>query len=558
MSRLAALAVVSLLFAACAAPTAPSERAAPQEKQYGGALQYASQTPPDGLYWFDLGTIGGRGRPMASSQIWNGLINFELVDPEADYRADGKYAGELAESWSQLDPRTYLFNLRRGVKWHDGADFTSKDVVWSWAHWGDRTSDRRLRTVADNTEKIEAVGTHQVRLVLKKGDPDFLTEVALPDFKILPAHVAENAGNPTGDALKELYEKTVIGTGPMKLRTFDRRRHLETERFEDYWRGRPYLDGTRCVFGLERSGVQAAFIARELDFASLDDRVQFDTIKGVAPDTKRMRYISAHNWGLQFNVQRKPFEDVRVRRAVHLAMDRQKLQDAATFGEGLIPAPAPILPTLTRAGWGMPIDEAMKLPGWRQPKEQDLAEAKRLLAEAGYPNGFKTAIIFRRGISHPTTQTEPVASQLKAIGIEAEAKVMEPGLYADQVYNRKDFEVINDGMTAGYAIASTAYSKFHSKGASNYGQVNDPELDRLIEAAMGEPEREKRNQLFIQMQRIITDKVYYAPIVTLAQFVALQPWVYELFPSQSVSPELLDAARLWMDVNTMPEGRRKW
>lgn len=134
---------------------------------------------------------------------------------------------------------------------------------------------------------------------------------------------------------------------------------------------------------------------------------------------------------------------------------------------------------------------------------------------------------------------------------------MEPGIYADQIYSRKDFEVINDGMTASYSIASTAYSKFHTKGASNYTNLSDPELDRLIEASQGEQDREKRNQLFKQMQRIIVDKVYYTPIVTLSQFVAVQPWLYDLFPSQSVSPELLDAARLWMEVDKMPSGRRK-
>jgi len=494
---------------------------------------------------------------MAASQIWDGLINWELITPETDYQAEAKYAGALAESWTQPDARTFVFNLRRGVKWHDGAEFTSKDVIWSLARWGDRGSDRRLRTFVENMDTAEALGTHQVRVVMKQADPDRLAGLARPDHKILPAHIAEAAGNPTGDALRVLYEKNVVGTGPFKLRTFDRQRHLETERFEEYWARRPYLDGTRTVFGLERSGMQAAFIARELDFVSLDDRVQFETVKAVAAEAKKLTYVTGHNWGLQFNVQRKPFDDIRVRRAVHLAIDRQKLLDAVTFGEGMIAGPPPILPTLTKAGWGISQEDYMKLPGWRQPKEQDLAEAKRLLAEAGYPNGFKTAIYYRAGISHPTAQSEPVASQLKAIGIDAEVRRTEPAIYADQIYVRKDFEIINDGMTSGYAMAAEAYSKWHSRGASNYSQINDPDLDRLIEAALGEADAKKRNELFTQMQRIIVEKSYFAGIVTLAQYVAMQPWVYDFFPSWSVSPELLDASRLWLEVAAMPEGRRK-
>ena len=75
---------------------------------------------------------------------------------------------------------------------------------------------------------------------------------------------------------------------------------------------------------------------------------------------------------------------------------------------------------------------------------------------------------------------------------------------------------------------------------------------------LAEADKQKRNQLFTQMQRIIAEKAYYSPVVTLAQFVGVQPWVYEFFPSQSVSPEILDASRLWMDVGSMPAGRRRF
>ncbi len=538
-------------------PRAPGGDAAPVEKEYGGVFQYATQAVPDGLYWFDEGTSGRRGRPMAANQIWDGLITYELVTPEIDYRASGKFVGSLAESWNQPDPKTFVFNLRRGVKWHDGTEFTSKDVLWSLARWGDQTSLARLRAMNRKFEQVEAPNPHQVRITLKQPDLEFIQDLAISETKILPAHVAEKAGSPAGDALRTLYERNVVGTGPFKLRAFDRQRHLEAERFDEYWARRPYLDGTRTVFGLDRSGMQAAFITRQVDYVSLDDRVQFETVKAAATDAQKMSYPTGHNWGLQFNLQRKPFDDVRVRRAVHLGIDRQKLLDAVTFGEGLIAGPAPVLPTLSRAGWGMPPEEYMKLPGWRQPKEQDLAEAKRLLAEAGYPNGFKTVMHYGRGNSHPTTQAEPVASQLKSIGLDVEVRVVEEGIYADQVYVRKDFEMINEGVTAGYNMVTAAYAKWHSRGTANYSQVNDPDLDRLIEAALAEADDKKRNPLFTQMQRIIVDKAYYAPIVTLAQFVAVQPWVHDFFPSWAVNPELLDASLLWVQVGTMPELRRK-
>ena len=97
LTRWLAVLAVGILLTACAPSPgpegAPAGDAGKQEKQYGGVFQYASQSPPDGLYWYDLATIGSRGRPMSASHIWQGLINYDLVDPEADYEASGRYGG---------------------------------------------------------------------------------------------------------------------------------------------------------------------------------------------------------------------------------------------------------------------------------------------------------------------------------------------------------------------------------------------------------------------------------------------------------------------------------
>ena len=419
--RKAILALPLLLTAMACAPSAAQNT--PQEHgmtpQYGGVMQSASNPVPGGLYWYDVVAAGGGGHRTTLTPAFETLITFDFTKPDFQaLAATGVIMPSLAESWKQVDAHTYEFNLRKGVKWHNGEPFSAEDVTWSIKQWAENIAPPDLRTLSKNMEKVEAPNPNTLRITLKEVDPDFLQELCDYNPKILSASVAKAAGNPTGDALRELYNKTAVGTGPFKVRNYDKTRGTELERFEDYWGGRPYLDGLRIIYRLDFSAQQAAFITGEMDWVTLADKVQYDTVKAAVPGAQKVSYIPAHDTGVEFNMKRKPWDDIRVRRAFHLAIDRQALDAAAGFGEGFIGAPM-LVPSFTKAGWGIQPDEYLKLPGWRQPKEQDIAEAKRLLTEAGIQPGFNVAMKWRKGSTQPTVFAEPTASQLKTIGISA-------------------------------------------------------------------------------------------------------------------------------------------
>lgn len=552
-------AVCGPLLTGCAQPSIDSSPAQPQDqKQYGGVLQAASNPEPTGLYWYDSVAAAAGGHRTSLTPAFDTLMSYRFTQQGEDFQArgaGGDLAPSLAESWAQPDPKTYVFNLRKGVKWHDGEPFTAKDVRWSIERWGDPPAARDLKSLNGNMAAIDVLDSHTIRLRLKEAAIGFLERLADFGPKILPSHPAEKAGV-TGEALKELYNKNAIGTGPFKVRAFTRNKSMELERFDDHWAGRPYMDGIRVLYGLDRSTQQAAFVTGEIDFMSLNDKVQYEVLEKAVPGTQKISYVAYNTTGAFVNMRREPLNDVRVRKAIHLAIDRQDMLNVVTFGEGAIVPPPPVIAVMARVGWGMKAEEFLALPGFRQPKEQDRAEARQLLAQAGHPSGLRLTLKYRRGAGAPPLIAEPFAAQLRTVGIQAIVQPMEDGAYVAGVERDKDFELaLNTGggdLEASEAGAST----FHSTSLGNLSGVNDPDLDALLIQAKGELDSKKRNELLIRVQRIMTDKVYHVPLVNVATFQALQPWLHGFHGSFSSSISILNSHATWMEVNKMPSGRR--
>jgi peptide/nickel transport system substrate-binding protein len=547
------------LLLACAPTSAPPSETTPGEKQPGGIFVKAPQPILEGLYWYDRVYGGGSGQRSVLTDMTETLLSYVYTSPDKDYRT--QIGPNLAESWKQVDPRTYEFALRQGVKFHDGEEMTAKDVVFSYERMKEGASAQS--GVAKEVEKIEAAGPYIVRFTIRQVSPDFVELIGTDNatsFRVLPALISERAGNATGDALKKLYEATPIGTGPFKFRSFTYNQVADLERFDGYWGGRPYLDGIRSVQRLERAAQTAAFVSGKVDFLSLTDRVQFDSIKQTVPDTKKVTYVLSNGVGLEFNINKKPFDDVRVRRAMHLGVDRDAMVQTVTFGEGTFLAPI-LTPEQTLGGMGLSQEDLRKMPGWRQPKEQDLTEAKRLLAEAGYPNGFKLNLKFQKGSNNPSVQTEPVAGLLQQnLGIEVTVQAMEDAAYLSQIQKERDFEAVVSVQAAGVgdALSVNPPNKWHTRGGLNYNGYNDREMDQVMDALRVETDAKKRNDLLIQAQKIVLDKAYYAPLIALSQYNAVQAWVNDYYPSYSANTAPRNMQATWMDMARLPVDRRSW
>jgi len=296
----------------------------------------------------------------------------------------------------------------------------------------------------------------------------------------------------------------------------------------------------------------AALNAGLVDFHNVTDKAQFDTIQAVKPDVQYHSYNAGFARGIRFKINMAPYDDIRVRRAIHLAIDRQEMLETLTFGVGGINQ----FTTSVVTEWTVPKAELMKMPGYRQPKDQDIAEARRLLTEAGYANGFKANLFFYSAFTDHPSLGEMVAGQLKRIGVEASLKGMERATGAEA--NRQgayEMTLFSNGMSE--APDAGLRSTWSSKGSVGRSSgLADPELDRLIDEQGIEMDPAKRVEILQKLNQLMMDRVYFVPLVSGGYFTVWQPYLHNYDLNFSGTPRLDRPADAWLDVNRMPQNRR--
>src|SRR5919106_4425572 len=302
--------------------------------------------------------------------------------------------GDLAESWQQLNDTTYVFKLRKGVRFHakppvNGRELTADDVRYTF----ERTLTEKGSTNASmyrSIAKIDAPDRYTVRFTLKEPFAWFLDHVANP---MAGGIVARECVEKFGDLKKP---EAVIGTGPWMLESYKPNQSLALVRNPHYFRaGLPYIDRVEMVVDEDNASRIAAFLAGKYDLGwefpgaiNRSDWVQIaDTLKKRRPGLRTLEFPSNVVSDFAMRVDKPPFNDVRVRQAVSLALNRKELIDAVLEGVGMVNGP--VAAALT--DWALPIDQLGE--GARYYKH-DPAEAKRLLAAAGHPNGFPASVCF--------------------------------------------------------------------------------------------------------------------------------------------------------------------
>ncbi len=556
-NRLPLLLAAGLVLAACgpapsppaAAPVAapapapvlaPSESARPAgpEPQRGGVfyLTYPRQIPHLSV-------------PLSPSNDVNAALHMpydNLVEldfrPFDDWRTHFRVAPTLAEKWEMTNPTTYLFQIRRGVRWHDGTPFTARDAAWFFEYSREPKNEAGGRRALEDVREIRAPDDYTLQMTTKSPQVNFLVALADNFLGIVPRHVQER-----GDDLRQV----AIGTGPFKLESFDRQKGLVYTRNDDYWnKPRPYLDKIHIFTGLDRAAQTAAFFAKQNDFMKATDKPQLEPILRSAPDARSQPFLRDTESPLMLKLDRPPFSDLRVRQAIHLAVDRQAMIGILTFGTGLANPPGM---NGARAGWVIPQDELLALPGWRQPKDQDRAEAKRLLAEAGYAGGLTFEIMADRGHSDAPAQSEVLAAQLREIGVNVKINVVETG-----VYEKRRLEGDFDswlGTVARFSPEKEWNEFLRSGGRLNQFPIKDPDLDRLIEVQNSEFDEAKRKQMWIDIQRVLLRNLYLIPTITYTNYLIWQPWVGGWVDNYAGQASNLDWGQTWLYPDKVPPGR---
>jgi peptide/nickel transport system substrate-binding protein len=492
MKRLARYGTVMLAVILVGAVGAGS--AVAQEKpRYGGELIFPVPSEPPSYDAHREQTFGVI-HPIAPH--YNGLLQVDPTDPTGT-----KPAPDLAESWTaSKDALVYTFKLRKGVKFHDGSEMTSKDVKASY----DKiifpppgiVSDRKGQY--EVVEVVEAPDPYTVRFRLKWPAASFLASVASPWNWIYKADPL--AKDP------RWYETHIMGTGPFLFVEHVKGSHWVGKKNPNYWdKGKPYLDGYRALF-ISSSSAQVAAVRGErahIQFRGFTPADR-DTLKGALGDKITVQE-SAWDCILLVapNHQKKPFDDKRVRRALTLALDRyegSKALSKIAIVKEVAGVQVPGTPYAT------PPEELAKLAGYGKDINASRAAAKKLLKEAGAEG---LSFTFKnRGVPMPY---EPVAvwliDQWRQIGVTVKQEVIEAASYYDTL-KRGDFQVAMD-FQCGYIVEPDLdLYKFTSRARnpSNYGFYDDKALDDLYQKQSRALDLEERKKYVRDFERRLLDE----------------------------------------------------
>src|SRR5499425_1245073 len=455
---------------------------AQDKPRYGGELVFVGAAEPPSFDGHREETFGML-HPVGPH--YNTLLRVDPTD-----KTGTKVIGDLAESWTvSADKRTYTFKLRHGVKFHDGSLMTSKDVKASYDKIifpaPNVPSSRQEQYKA--VEAVEAPNADTIIFRLKYPEGSFLASVASPWNFIYKADIL--AKDP------RWYEKNIMGTGPFKFVEYVRGSHWVGKKNPDYWdKGKPYLDGYGVVF-IQDAAAQVAAIRGEramIQFRGFTPQ-QRDTLV-QALGNKITVQESPWNCSIQvaLNQNKKPFDDKRVRRALTLALDRwngSKALSKIAIVKEVAGIQTPGTP------WATPPAELEKLAGYGRDINAARAEARRLLKEAGVPDGF--SFVFKnRGVPQPY---EPVAiwliDQWRQIGLNVRMETVESSAHVSML-RRGDFDVASDAQCSFIVEPDIDLQKFQSTGISdnNYSRYKDPILDDLFlkQSRSMDPEERKR------------------------------------------------------------------
>jgi peptide/nickel transport system substrate-binding protein len=471
------------------------------------ALPAPAAAAPEGtLTWGIHVTLAARWLDPADTEAFINpfMVLYAIHDALVKPMPGGDNTPSLAESWTQSrDGLVYEFVLRKNARFHNGDPVTAEDVKFSF----DRYKGAAAKLLHDRVREVQIVDPGRVRFHLKEPWPDFMTfygTSATGAAWIVPKKYVEKMGD-------DGFKKAPIGAGPYRVVSFTPGVELVMEAFEGYWRKVPSVK--RLVF---RSMPDEATRAAALKAGDVD--IVYLLSGPLAEEVKRtpgLRLAAAMPPGVVFLDlpeqwdPKSPWHDLRVRQAAGFALDRAGLNQAETLG-------------LSRPTGGL-IPRVLDFARAYDPPAYDPARAKRLLAEAGYPNGFDAGDL----TPFPPffSLAEAIGNYLQAVGIRTRMRTMERATFLTSWREHKLRGVIM-GLGAPAGNAATRIEVYATKGGI-YSAGEVPEIEALFQRQARELDRKKREGLLHQIQQIMYDRAMYVPIYELAFLWGIGPRVEE-------------------------------
>ncbi|MDR1376517.1 MAG: ABC transporter substrate-binding protein [Synergistaceae bacterium] len=423
--------------------------------------------------------------PIAHNDVPSSRACYEIYDTLVFFDNEGKVSPGLAESWEFLSGTDYKFNLRKGVKFHNGEELKAADVQYSIKR-ATTGAGAKIATFSQNVEDVEIVDDYTVIVRLKKVDYSFFSSLSHSWASIVNQKATEAAG--------ESYGMNPVGTGPFKFVSWQKGSKYIFERFEDYWGPKPKYK-TLEVRSVPESTSRT--IALETEDADIAFPIAHNDLKRVEENPGLILYRRPQNSTayIGFNASKKPFDDVNVRHAIFAALDIVGIQAASYRGVGKVPG------TLVPSTIKYSINE--EIP----PHVRDIEKAKKLLVEAGVAD-LKLEIWSNERKERVDSATI-IQAQLEEIGIQTEIKVLEWGAYVNGLMEQQHDLFILGWVSAvpdpNFAISGLLEST--AIPASNLTFYRDPKLDSLLDKGRSLPDGDERAAVYRELQLYINEQL---------------------------------------------------
>jgi peptide/nickel transport system substrate-binding protein len=437
--------------------------------------------------------------------------------------------GDLAESWERQGDTVYVFKLRKGVRWHNkpplnGRELTAEDVRYSYDRFLTIKGNPN-KAILEMVDKVEAPDKYTVKFTLREPNAWFIERMASTSTWV----VAKECVDQFGDLKKP---ETVVGTGPWMLRSYEPGTRITFDRNPNYFvPGLPYVDGVDITISPDPAAAFAQFLSGEFDFGPeygmVIRRSDLDIAQRRVKALGMRDYIVVFGGYTAMKLDQEPFKDVRVRRAFAMAQDWKEVLETNAWSQGK-GAPNPLIPAALK-DWSIPIGQ---LPQeGRALYEFDPAGAKRLLAEAGHPNGLKIPVETTPGYGPDWMDAVQVALRnWKQAGIEGDLKLKEYGAFiSSAIFGKFDKMILT--LRGATTDPDTYFTPFLPGEPLNSSGVNDPKLTEMIKLQRRTFDDKKRRDIVYDIQRYASQQVYYGFGASVSCVGAWMPYVKNFGPN---------------------------
>ncbi|WP_078381986.1 glutathione ABC transporter substrate-binding protein [Sutcliffiella halmapala] len=491
LKKLISIFLILIVITGCSTTSSEKQEGNGERKasNNGGTLVITRQSDAENLDHQFMSTINAAS--VTHNKVYEGLVGRDK---------NANIVPLLAEKWEQLEENIWEFKLRENVKFHDGTDFTAEAVKVTFDRLLDPDVGSPRAVVLKMVEEVKVIDDYTVQFIL--------TEPFSPLLSILASH----EGGIINPNTIEQYGKEIIqepnGTGPFTFESWTPGQEIVLNKNEQYWGTKANVD--KVIFKIvpeETTRVSMlqtgeAHIAEPLSVAMINTVEASSNVGVYRSEGFGTEYIG-------FNVQQEPFDDVRVRKAIAYAIEMDSIIQGVYNNVG------------RKANSLL----GSKVFGYHEgltPYEYNLNEAKKLLAEAGFPNGFEVTLKTMDN-KERINLAEVVQSQLKGIGIKINIEVLEYGTFVDQV-NKGDSEMFllswrNATGDADYNQYNLIHSNSHGPSGNTFFYSNE-KVDKLIEDARREMDQDKRIDLYAQAQEIQMEDALYIPVRVIENMAA--------------------------------------